>query len=121
MSDSYKTDDIILSVFDGWFDPCPLNDEPVFDGLAIDWKDNTFVNPPYSNPLAWVEKAILESQKGKTVVMLLRADTSTKYFMRLHEVGSMFFWVHKRLRHDTGKPANFASMLVFVGKQKVLK
>ena len=32
------------------FDPCPLNDNPEFDGKNIDWVgDRIFVNPPYSD------------------------------------------------------------------------
>ena len=30
------------------FDPCPLNENPEFDGTKIEWANNTFVNPPYS-------------------------------------------------------------------------
>jgi len=114
--DSYPTDNQLMQIFGDWFDPCPLNDNPVKDGLSIDWPDKTYVNPPYSRPLPWVKKAVEEASKGKRIVMLLRADTSTKYFQALHEAGSMFFWVHKRLRHNTGSPANFASMLVIVGQ-----
>ena len=50
MNDNYATDDRIMQVFDGWFDPCPLNDNPNIDGLTIDWEDKTYVNPPYSSP-----------------------------------------------------------------------
>ena len=46
-----------------FFDPCPIN--PTFDGLNIEWKDRNFVNPPYSQLLAWVHKAIEERAKGK--------------------------------------------------------
>lgn len=67
------------------FDPCPIMyDEitPDRDGLLIDWGQTNFVNPPYSQKLkkAFVEKAIEESKKGKTVVMLLPVSTSTKLF-----------------------------------------
>ena len=62
------------------FDPCPLNCH--FDGLEIPWGQSNFVNPPYSQKLKelFILKAIEESKKGKTVVMLLPVSTSTKIF-----------------------------------------
>jgi len=65
------------------FDPCPLqHDLEEFDGLEIEWGKSNFVNPPYSRKLkeAFVLKAIEESKKGKTCVMLLPVSTSTKLF-----------------------------------------
>ena len=68
------------------FDPCPfhhdLND---WDGLKVDWGKRNFVNPPYSRKLkeSFVLKAIEESKKGKTIVMLIPVSTSTKLF---HEI-----------------------------------
>ena len=41
------------------FDPCPEN--PKFNGLIVDWKKSNYVNPPYNNQKAWVEKAYNES------------------------------------------------------------
>jgi len=121
MSDNYATDEKIMALFDDWFDPCPLNENPYVDGLVMEWGDKTYVNPPYSNPLPWVKKAIKESKKGKTVVMLLRMDTSTKWFKELQEAGSTFLWINGRLRFNTGKPANFPSMLVILNKESSCK
>ena len=41
-----------------------------------------FINPPYSRKLkeAFVNRAIIESKKGKICVMLLPVSTSTKLF-----------------------------------------
>jgi hypothetical protein len=119
MNDNYATDGQIKAVFDGWFDPCTLsNDEELrsFDGIGSTWKDKTFVNPPYSKPLPWVKQAIAEARKGKTVVLLLKMDTSTKWFRLLQEAGATFLWVNGRLRFNTGKPANFPSMLAILHK-----
>jgi hypothetical protein len=119
MNDNYATDKQIMSMFEGWFDPCPLNDNPEIDGLKIEWGNKTYVNPPYSNPLPWVLKAVEENKKGKTIVMLLRMDTSTKWFKELQESGALFLWVNGRLRFNTGKPANFPSMLcILTSKEK---
>lgn len=120
-NDNYATDKRIMDLFEDWFDPCPLDHNPpfLFDGLNTEWKDKTYVNPPYSKPLPWVEKAIKESKKGKTIVMLLRMDTSTKWFRLLQEAGAIFMWINGRLRFNTGKPAPFPSMLVILNKEKL--
>jgi len=115
-NDNYATDDKLMEVFGSWFDPCPLNDNPDFNGLEIDWEDQTYVNPPYSKPLPWVLKAIEENKKGYTIAMLLRMDTSTRWFKELQEAGAMFLWINGRLRFGTGKPAPFPSMLVILNK-----
>jgi len=68
------------------FDPCPLHAD--FDGLDpsfIWWGESIFINPPYSQKLkeSFVQRALEESKKGKTCVLLLPVSTSTKLF---HEV-----------------------------------
>jgi hypothetical protein len=64
-------------------DPCPLGglENPnVPDGLEISWDSKTFCNPPYNNVQKWVEKALLEANKGKLVVMLIPARIQCKYW-----------------------------------------
>ena len=109
--DNYHTDDWILSLFKDWFDPCPYNEDPQFTGLEIEWGDRTFVNPPYSNPLPWVKKAIVENKKGNMIVMLLKMDTSTSWFKELQQAGAHFLWINGRLKHKTNIAAPFPSML----------
>jgi hypothetical protein len=65
------------------FDPAPLRRPAKFDGLAVKWPKCTFVNPPFSSIQPWVEKAIKEHELGKTVVMLLTARVSSKYWQDL--------------------------------------
>jgi len=108
-----------MDCFVGWFDPCPLNSDYKTDGLSIDWEDKTYVNPPYSNPLGWVRKAIEESKKGKLIVMLLRVDTSTKWFAELVEAGAHFFWASQRIKFVGKGSPNFASMLVILNRKGV--
>ena len=66
------------------FDPCPYNDtgKLAFNGLNIDWGKMNFINPPYSQKLkdAFVKKAIEETKKGNSSLMLLPVSTSTKLF-----------------------------------------
>ncbi len=124
MNDNYATDEQLKQVFDLWFDPCALSGDEClrdFDGLGSGWARHTFVNPPYSNPLPWVEQAIREAAKGYTIVMLLKMDTSTRWFKALQEQGAMFLWINGRLKHRTGKSANFPSMLAILKQGDVEK
>ena len=41
---------------------------------------SVFVNPPYSNPMPWIQKAIEAQADGLTVVMLLNADPSVGWW-----------------------------------------
>lgn len=116
--DSYATPMWLFDLFEGWYDPCPLNHNPDFDGLAVEWGGKTYVNPPYSEPAKWVEKAIQEKHKGKLIVMLLRADSSTRYFQRCQEEGEVIYF-GRRIKFN-GKTPYFASMLViFNGRNEV--
>lgn len=114
-SDNYRTDTWILKIFTGWHDPCPFNPDWEIDGLVIDWNKRTFVNPPYSNPLPWVEKAILENKiNGSTVALLLKHDSSTKWYRLLHEAGAKFLLVNGRLKHQTKTGAAFPSVIAIL-------
>jgi hypothetical protein len=116
-NDEYATPNWIKDgLFAGWFDPCPLGHGLVEqDGLNSEWAgDRIFVNPPYSRPLPWVEKAILESKKGKTVALLVKHDSSTKWWAKLHEAGAHFLPLLGRLHFNGGAPAPFPSVLVIL-------
>lgn len=112
--DSWPTDRWLAKIFDGWFDPCPLNPNYIVDGLERDWRSKTFVNPPYSNPMPWVKKAIYESQLDKTIVMLLKHDSSTKWYQLLHEAGARFLPIQGRLKYGMEKTCAFPSVLVIL-------
>lgn len=110
-SDEWMTPDGLYSFFAGWDDPALPGKT---DGLDREWGNPTYCNPPYSNPLPWVKKAIAESRKGKRVAMLLRHDSSTEWWRLLHEEGAYFMAVIGRLHFSGGGPANFASVLVLL-------
>lgn len=124
--DNYPTDSWILDLFEGWLDPCPL--DPLFkeDGLECVWGlqvpfgKGVFVNPPYSDPLPWVEKAIQENKANNiTIVMLLKHDSSTKWYRLLHEAGAHFLMFQGRLKHGTGRSAPFPSVLVVLPRSEI--
>jgi len=119
LSDNWQTPEWLMEHFRNHFDPCPA--DPTFNGLEIEWKNPTYVNPPYSNPLPWVKKAIEESKKGVNVVMLLRVDPSTKWYRLLMELPDVYIaYFNRRIKFKgaNGSP-NFASMLVFIPAKKV--
>lgn len=112
--DSYETPNWIKELFENWFDPCEISNGELreFDGLG-EWKHKTFVNPPYSNPLPWVEKAIKENKKGKTIVLLLKLDCSTKYFLKLKSAKAHIILPNERIKFN-GKTPAFSSMLAIL-------
>ena len=61
-----------------YFDPCPPN--PTFDGLAIQWPEKTYINPPFSEYLKWVEHG-LHQPLGQ--IWLCDHDHSTQRFQKL--------------------------------------
>lgn len=64
------------------FDPCPYPYDPARDpdGLAIEWAQHTFVNPPFSDLSSWIRKAWSQWKKGKTIVMLMPSRTDIAAF-----------------------------------------
>jgi phage N-6-adenine-methyltransferase len=107
-------------------DPCatPQNTKcPKFfteqeDGLLQDWSGNTvYVNPPYSNVKAWVNKALIESRKpDTTVVMLVAARTDTKFFHDYCTKANQIFFIKGRLKFGgSTNSAPFPSMVVVFG------
>lgn len=114
-NDSWKTDKWILDMFPNHYDPCPYNSKWDIDGLESDWSTEwlIFINPPYSNPLPWVEKAIAHKKEhNNTIVMLLKHDSSTKWYRLLHEAGANFLMIAGRLKYQSSKSATFPSVMV---------
>ena len=122
MSDRWRTPIWILKIFETFHDPCPIDSK--IDAFSYDWcehHDQVYVNPPYSNPKPWVEKAIREISiyPNSTIVMLLKHDSSTKWFSMLQEAGARFLMVQGRLIFANpegeaikGSCASFPSVLV---------
>lgn len=46
------------------------------DGLAQEWKGNVWLNPPYGDPLPWVEKLLSEFEVGRTKQAILLVNTA---------------------------------------------
>jgi phage N-6-adenine-methyltransferase len=70
------------------------------DGLAQDWHGKVFLNPPYSKPGPWLEKAIEQVQKGNAslVVALIPASTDTQWFHRFVKPHAEIRFIEGRIR-----------------------
>jgi hypothetical protein len=86
VQDKYATPSDIYASLDkvhGFdFDPCPLN--PTEDTLLEEWGSSNFVNPPYSDKQAFLEKAVKEMLlEQRASVFLIPFNPSTNYWFRL--------------------------------------
>ena len=122
-SDDYPSEEWNIAMIIGWCDPCPLGGaNDARSGLNIEWwnRRHIYVNPPYSEPHLWVEKALKElfkaNMQGKpyTCVMLLKHDSSTRWFRALHESGAHLLLISERLSFQTGTPAAFPSLMAVI-------
>lgn len=91
------------------------------DAFAASWSTlayTAWMNPPYSNPAPWIDKAREECRKGMRVTALLPADTSTQWLQKniLLNQNCYIDWLPKRIRHlyngvRSGSP-KFGSIIV---------
>lgn len=73
------------------------------------WLNCNWCNPPYDKILPWVQKAKIEHEKGKTIVMLVPADTSVKWFKEAYESCNEVRFISGRLSFinaETQKPVS---------------
>jgi hypothetical protein len=100
-----------------FYDPCPIEWKPGDeDGLALEWKERNFVNPPYSEIAKWAEKSLKEYEKDKLVLFLCPARTDTKYFHKYLIRAPVIYFIEGRLRFNGSKnSAPFPSMIAAFG------
>jgi|SRR6267378_1365635 len=100
----------MLRLFEDFFDPCPA--KPDFDGLAIPWTRRNYCNPPYSDKVPWIKKAIEEAKFGNMTVMLLPQATDAAWYHDLVVPNAEILSFRGRLQLDNGKHPKYGSMLV---------
>jgi len=79
------------------------------NALCNYWDKSNWCNPPYSNIIPWVQKAIKEYERGKTTVMLVPADTSVKWFKLAYESCNEVRFISGRISFinaETQKPVS---------------
>jgi hypothetical protein len=120
-NDSFSTDVWVRNMFPDFQDPCPFNENWEVDGLELEWGPKVFINPPYSNVTPWIKRAIQHTNSAtgnpeafsNIVVMLLKHDSSTRWFRLIHECPwANVLMFQGRLKHGMPGCASFPSILV---------
>ena len=96
------------------------------DGLAHEWRDNIWLNPPYSSGL--IEKFVdkLLSSDFKAAIVLVNNATDTEWFSRLAERADAVVFPKGRVKFHkpdgtTGAPLQGQAILYFGGDKAVFK
>ena len=80
------------------YDPCPFNENPVIDGLSLDWEKEArklgtktvYVNPPYSTARKWIQKST--TYKNLTIILLIKNEAlGSKYFSYIEQKSDIIF------------------------------
>jgi DNA (cytosine-5)-methyltransferase 1 len=83
------------------------------NGLVAPWGKVNWCNPPYSDQMPWAKKALIETEKGNTTVMLCMCDTSTQFFKFCALAADEVRLLDRRVQFvGATHPARFASMIV---------
>lgn len=84
-------------------------------------QSSIWVNPPYSNPLPFVERAAQLKTEGHLVVMLLPADKSTKWYQVIQAnatevidiIGGRISFIHPQTGEETKGNSKGSMVAVF--------
>ena len=102
-----------------WYGP-NHTDEERRDGLAVPWAGVVWCNPPYGREVGdWIAKASREAERGVTSVLLVMANTDTKYWHNHAWTATEIRFVRGRIKflRADGAPANSApkgsALLIF--------
>lgn len=85
------------------FDPCPV--EPQFDGLMVDWPNDVYINPPYSQELrrSFINKAMQQFTPGRRFLWLMNFANNQDLWM-LHRLTSAICIPQQRIKFVPGSP-----------------
>jgi phage N-6-adenine-methyltransferase len=88
------------------------------DGLSQSWFGSVWCNPPYSEMQDWTQKAIKESQRDDTdlILYLCKGDSSTDWWQEAAKAGTVIAAIDERLKFGNGEnSAPFASHVIGFG------
>ena len=94
------------------------------NALTQDWSKygSVFCNPPYSDPMPWVKKAIEETGKDThcVVALLLPSDTSTRWFKEAFQHAAETRLIQPRIKFGgvSGSPRWGSVLFVFETKKR---
>ena len=120
-SDNWQTPIWLMNMFSGYHDPCPYGgyntnrDDLEGEWEVMDHYRGIYVNPPYSDVTPWIDKAIRTHKRNMAIgirvpiVMLLKHDSSTKWFAKLQEAGARFLMIQGRLTFQSDKTIGSAA------------
>jgi hypothetical protein len=136
--DTWRTPPAIIAVareiFDGSIalDPCADADPASWfadtnyagtavtgSGLTQPWRDQSFINMPYSQARRWAEKLVREVEAGRCgeAIVLMPARTDTRAWRLITRYSAAICFVFGRLRFVGGAhAASFASALIYIGE-----
>ena len=88
------------------------------NGLTQPWENPTWLNPPYGNIAPWAYKAIQESYRGNTTVMLVPSNRSDQQWWIDLWPHCEVRWIRGRVKFvgATGSPPFAVCLLIVKGK-----
>lgn len=120
LKDVWQTPDEIIEMLQPIdVDPCAGKDTTIGrdanytkadDGLTKKWHGRVFVNPPFSDKKSWLQKAISEKDRTKSIFVLTPDGTDTKSWWHEYIAAEAdYIWFSKGrisyINPDTGEKA----------------
>jgi len=89
------------------------------NALLATWGKSNWCNPPYSKVKPWVRWARVQHEAGKTIVMLVNAETSSTWFKEAFDSCNEVRFISGRIafiNNSTGKPqgGNSKGQVLFI-------
>lgn len=77
---------------------CPLAPETVWPATRWHPKEALWLNPPFADIGPWVERALLESNRSRSIFVLVPASTDTKWYRDFVHNQCGIYWLSPRIK-----------------------